>query len=341
VIGSHPHSNTPFRRKDPNSNPSRQLVTDKGSSNTVTSPPSDVNNLPPTNPSFRPRAKSLSGSKNKRRGSASPLKVNGVVQLELNDATEQQLRAGDENNVSSENHSEISESEVLIEGSEEGEDDEEEDDEDEGDSDVEFDEEVLKKIYATPSAEWQTPTKRSGAANISHLFQGEEDEDEREEIEAKAPTEQEEEDFRNPEKNASMAGLGLCGEEGKALRALINPRLDLTQMSRDAEKELNTEKRLTFGPGAAQVHPWSSRGDGGINSRLTNERRGDEIYFIGIIDILQQYNASKQLETFFKVHSPSLTRLDLSHSPRRVSHTIVLKSVLWTLFLMLTALLRT
>jgi hypothetical protein len=266
--------------------------------------------MPPTNPAFRPRAKSLSGSRQVKRkvsGNGSPLKVNGVVQLEINDAQEQQLRGADENNVSSEIQSEISEGDEgsEAEGEAEAEEDEDED-EDEGDSDVEFDEEVLKKIYAAPSAEWNSASSPAKGTNIAHLFRGDDDDD-REENETKvADQDEEEEPERFPEKNISMAGMGLSGEEGKALRALINPRLDLSQMSRDAEKELNTEKRLTFGPGAAQAHPWSQRSDGGINSRLVNERRGDEIYFIGIIDILQQYNASKQLETFFKVNSHSL-----------------------------------
>ena len=45
--------------------------------------------------------------------------------------------------------------------------------------------------------------------------------------------------------------------------------------------------------------------DGGINSRTINiignqQRRGEEIYFIGIIDILQVYNMSKRMETMIK-----------------------------------------
>lgn len=44
--------------------------------------------------------------------------------------------------------------------------------------------------------------------------------------------------------------------------------------------------------------------DGGINSRLPGAsgtpHRGDEIYYVGIIDILQVYNMSKRMETIFK-----------------------------------------
>lgn len=97
-------------------------------------------------------------------------------------------------------------------------------------------------------------------------------------------------------------GMGIKGEEGRAVRELFKDNKDLAMLSREAEKEMMiSTRRLTFGPGAAMVHPWTSRVDMGINSRLENERRGDEIYYVGIIDILQQYNASKRAETFFKV----------------------------------------
>lgn len=286
---------------------------EKGSSNTVTLPPADVDEPPQNNPALRPRAKSISGSRKQRRSISnppSPLKLNGVVQLELTDAMEQQLR--DEQDLSYEARSDTSVDgdTVNLEGTDDGEEDDD-DEEDEGDSDVEFDEEVLKKIYST--AEWNHPSSSIAAkgASVAHLFnsddEGELEEEGKEDgLALKGDGGDDSQILPSTDKNVSMAGLGLSGEEGKALRALINPRQDLTQMSRDIEKELNPEKRLTFGPGAAQYHPWSSRVDAGINSRLTNEKRGDEIYFIGIIDILQQYNASKRLETFFKVsHSPS------------------------------------
>lgn len=276
---------------------------EKGSSNTVTSPPNDVNAMPPNNPTFRPRTKSVSGTRKRKsmsNGPSSPMKVNGVVQLELTDSIEQQIR--EERDLSYESHSDIS-GDGEIEGTDDGE-DYDDDEEDEGDSDVEFDDDVIKKIYSAPSAEFN-PTSGLKGTNLSELFNRQDDDDTQVDNEEKENTitKDENEGILPPEKNMSMVGLGLSGEEGKALRALINPRLDLTQMSREAEKELNTEKRLTFGPGAAKYHPWTSRGDGGINSRLSNERRGDDIYFIGIIDILQQYNASKRMETFFKVRS--------------------------------------
>ena len=46
---------------------------------------------------------------------------------------------------------------------------------------------------------------------------------------------------------------------------------------------------------------WTTRRDGGINSRMLDNSRGDEIYFVGVIDILQQYNMNKFMETIIKV----------------------------------------
>jgi len=109
-----------------------------------------------------------------------------------------------------------------------------------------------------------------------------------------------EDDTVSADKKNSGTGLGITGEEGRAVRALFNQKQDLADLSRNAEKEMISTRRLTFGPGAAMVHPWTSRSDAGINARLENERRGDEIYYVGIIDILQQYNASKRAETWIK-----------------------------------------
>ena len=39
----------------------------------------------------------------------------------------------------------------------------------------------------------------------------------------------------------------------------------------------------------------------GINSRNPDGSRGNEIYYIGVIDILQRYNINKRAETLFKV----------------------------------------
>lgn len=58
----------------------------------------------------------------------------------------------------------------------------------------------------------------------------------------------------------------------------------------------------TYGPGVANTHPWSTRLDHGINARSVDGKvRGAEIYFCGVIDILQQYNIFKQTENIIKV----------------------------------------
>lgn len=59
--------------------------------------------------------------------------------------------------------------------------------------------------------------------------------------------------------------------------------------------------------------PWTSRPDGGINSRGIDaiepghcsiadfNSRGNEIYYVGVIDILQQFNLRKKTENFLRV----------------------------------------
>ena len=53
--------------------------------------------------------------------------------------------------------------------------------------------------------------------------------------------------------------------------------------------------------------PWTNRKDGGINSRVRIKEHGSEIYYVGIIDILQQYNFRKKTENLIKVCSFSLS----------------------------------
>jgi len=67
----------------------------------------------------------------------------------------------------------------------------------------------------------------------------------------------------------------------------------------------------TFGMGATKVHPWTARADGGINCRLSDGTRGNDIYYMGVIDILQQYNVSKKMENLLKVwfHIPGILYL--------------------------------
>lgn len=69
----------------------------------------------------------------------------------------------------------------------------------------------------------------------------------------------------------------------------------------DMLEDPSKESVITFGPGASQKHPWTLRKDTGINSREADGKRGDEIYYIGVIDILQQYNLRKRAETIIKV----------------------------------------
>eukprot|EP01039_Chlorochromonas_danica_P010862 gene10862-12073_t len=64
-----------------------------------------------------------------------------------------------------------------------------------------------------------------------------------------------------------------------------------------------------YGNGMSLIKPWTGRLDGGINSRI-GKNKGNEIYFMGIIDILQEYNTSKRMETVFK---------GLTHDVRQIS----------------------
>ena len=57
-----------------------------------------------------------------------------------------------------------------------------------------------------------------------------------------------------------------------------------------------------LGPGMTCAHPWTGRLDNGINGRSADGKvRDKEIYFAGVIDILQQYNIFKRTENFVKV----------------------------------------
>eukprot|EP01038_Epipyxis_sp_PR26KG_P010808 gene10808-14509_t len=90
-------------------------------------------------------------------------------------------------------------------------------------------------------------------------------------------------------------GVGAMGEEGQRLKEIFRA----VSAGRNKKNYMSTE--YTYGPGITLYHPWTSRVDGGINSRsVDGTNRMDEIYFMGIIDILQQYNASKRTETFIK-----------------------------------------
>ena len=62
------------------------------------------------------------------------------------------------------------------------------------------------------------------------------------------------------------------------------------------------------------------RRDHGVQSRLLDGSKGNEIYFVGVIDILQQYNAFKRAETFlksFKYDSRQISAVDPKWYARR------------------------
>jgi hypothetical protein len=133
-----------------------------------------------------------------------------------------------------------------------------------------------------------------------------------------------------PEKSTGGIGEGALGEEGYRLNQIFRPSQlqsslarkgpakgsdgnirgahlvtvpSLLSQSNDSGYMASSSAAPTYTPGITMRKPWTSRADGGINSRGLDGKHGDEIYYIGIIDILQQYNFSKKAETFFKVRT--------------------------------------
>ena len=100
-------------------------------------------------------------------------------------------------------------------------------------------------------------------------------------------------------------GVGALGSEGFKLAEIL--RADALKSEKNDRNSTNrrpseeTAPVYTYGPGQARRHPWTTRRDEGINSRTSDGKRGDEIYYLGVIDILQQYNANKRMETLIKV----------------------------------------
>lgn len=108
--------------------------------------------------------------------------------------------------------------------------------------------------------------------------------------------------------NPANEHAGMRGKEGANVAKMFRNDMSFQSLALGSDDDsLGANKFATFGPGEARVHPWTSRRDGGINSRTPDEKRGEDIYFLGIIDILQQYNASKRMETFVKVASYAMT----------------------------------
>lgn len=136
----------------------------------------------------------------------------------------------------------------------------------------------------------------------------------------------------------SKVGVGALGEEGYRLSQIFRPsqlRSSNTDISgfASAESTHPTNKKSSttksndldsyalssftgpvYSPGITTLKPWTTRVDGGINCRKADGTRGDEIYYIGIIDILQQYNFSKKAETFFKASKETLSIHAYIHS---------------------------
>ena len=88
--------------------------------------------------------------------------------------------------------------------------------------------------------------------------------------------------------------------EAERISRVFRDQATLTELSHVVAGE--RPDSAVYGPGASTKHPWTTRVDNGINCRdpVTNQR-GKLIYFVGIIDILQQYNTFKRVETIYKV----------------------------------------
>ena len=95
--------------------------------------------------------------------------------------------------------------------------------------------------------------------------------------------------------NGDVDGLP---EESERLSKMFRHQNTLSELS-----QIIGDVGAVYGPGASTRHPWTTRLDNGINCRdpVTNQR-GKYIYFVGIIDILQQYNTFKRAETLYKVY---------------------------------------
>jgi hypothetical protein len=103
----------------------------------------------------------------------------------------------------------------------------------------------------------------------------------------------------SPDKIEESQVLKLEGELVGRLFRSPDDIIAISNFSQKLDKSSHSQKHFTFGPGSCEQHPWTSRIDKGINSR-SFEGRGNEIYYVGIIDILQQYNTHKKAEHFFK-----------------------------------------
>ncbi len=69
----------------------------------------------------------------------------------------------------------------------------------------------------------------------------------------------------------------------------------------DSQLPISKRFEILYGNGITTRRPWTKRRDLGINGHNHQGERVDDIYFVGIIDILQEYNTSKRMETMMKV----------------------------------------
>jgi len=70
-------------------------------------------------------------------------------------------------------------------------------------------------------------------------------------------------------------------------------------LKRSSDQSSQSNNLVAIGSQRCSKHPWTSRRDGGINGRDADGRT-TMIYYTGIIDILQQYSASKRVENVVK-----------------------------------------
>lgn len=116
---------------------------------------------------------------------------------------------------------------------------------------------------------------------------------------------------RSKQESLNENRLSTTDREGTSLSSDRSPSVEELKSSRSfnylssMESEIHSPSVIyamdTFGPGNCNHLPWTSRADHGINSREEPNTRGNEIYYCGVIDILQEYNISKRTENFFKV----------------------------------------
>ena len=115
---------------------------------------------------------------------------------------------------------------------------------------------------------------------------GEEDNYDESDFDSDASLESDEDDIPLP---PSMLAAGFSGQNNSEFSYASGqkPPLGLPTEASILTSTTN-ERRLTH------------RRDHGVQSRLADGSKGNEVYFVGVIDILQQYNALKRAETFFK-----------------------------------------